>query len=259
MPVEAPTSHAYVQIQSLTKSFDGDPPVLQGIDLTVAEGEFISLIGPSGCGKTTLLRILAGLEVEYTGTVTVNNKAPENDGKNSFFIFQEPTLLPWLKVQANVELALKIKDVPDDQRRLKVDEMIRLVGLEEARNKYPRQLSGGMAMRVSIARALSTSPRILYMDEPFGALDEMTRDRLNEDLLRIRQDDPFTAFYVTHSVAEAVFLSTKIVVLAADPGRIEQVIEVPFIYPRTAELREKQDYLELLAQTSHALRGTEKQ
>jgi len=172
-----------------------------------------------------------------------------------FFVFQDPNLLPWRRVAANVDLPLMLRGDAAAGRKSRVAEMVKLVGLEGAEQKYPWQLSGGMRMRVSIARALSVAPRILLLDEPFGALDEMTRDRLNEDLLTIRQADPFTAFFVTHSVMEAVFLSSKIVVLSANPGRVAAVVDVPFGYPRPPELRESVEYLELLARTTKLLRA----
>ena len=180
---------------------------------------------------------------------------PVNAREEMFFVFQDANLLPWRRVAANVELPLLLRGDTAYHREARVREMLQIVGLEAAAGKYPWQLSGGMKMRVSIARALSVAPAILLLDEPFGALDEMTRDQLNEDLLRIRQRDAFTAFFVTHSVTEAVFLSTRIVVLSANPGRIAGVIPVPFAYPRTAELRETPEFLKLLAETSHALRA----
>jgi len=255
MPSQVSAKSAFVQIQSLGMSFENGSPVLEDINLDIEEDEFVTLIGPSGCGKSTLLRILSGLISSYRGSVTLSGRNPSDAGEDSFSVFQDPTLLPWLRVQANVELPLKLKGVPKEQRQKKANEMIELVGLEDAKRKFPWQLSGGMAMRVSIARALPTSPKILLMDEPFGALDEMKRDRLHEDLLTIRIKDPFTCFYVTHSVAEALFLSTKVVVLSTNPGRIETIIEVPFSYPRQAALRERPEFLELLAKTTHALRA----
>lgn len=244
----------FVRLAGLEKRFGSGPPVLEGIDLDVARGEFISFIGPSGCGKSTLLRLIAGLTAPTRGELVVDGLTPENAREEIFFVFQDANLLPWRRVAANVELPLLLRGDPTDRRADRVRAMLDLVGLSSAAQKFPWQLSGGMKMRVSIARALSVAPRILLLDEPFGALDEMTRDQLNEDLLAIRERDAFTAFFVTHSVAEAVFLSTRIVVLSANPGRIAQVIAVPFAFPRPAELRETPEFLRLLATTSHALR-----
>ncbi len=237
-----------VRLERVGKRFDGGRPVVEEVTLNAAEGEFISFIGPSGCGKSTLLRMIAGLIHPTAGRIEV-------DDRGAFLVFQEPNLLPWRRVAANVELPLMLRGEPRSERNPRVREMLALVGLADAGDLFPWQLSGGMRMRVSIARALSVAPRLLLLDEPFGALDEMTRDRLNEDLLTIRQRDPFTAFFVTHSVAEAVFLSTRIVVLAADPGRIADVIDVPFAYPRAAELREQPDFLRLLASATASLRA----
>ncbi len=249
------TNPPIVRIDNIGKRFGTGPLVLDGINLAVDRGEFISFIGPSGCGKSTLLRLIAGLTDASTGSLVVDGMTPVNAREEMFFVFQDANLLPWRRVAANVELPLLLRGDTAYHREARVREMLQIVGLEAAAGKYPWQLSGGMKMRVSIARALSVAPAILLLDEPFGALDEMTRDQLNEDLLRIRQRDAFTAFFVTHSVTEAVFLSTRIVVLSANPGRIAGVIPVPFAYPRTAELRETPEFLKLLAETSHALRA----
>jgi len=249
----------FVSIESLEKRFGNGPVVLEDIDLEAKQGDFISLLGPSGCGKSTLLKSLCGLLEITSGSILIDGMTPENAREIAFFIFQEPSLLPWQRVTGNVELPLRIKGESKERRRKKSTEMIELVGLTPAAQKFPWQLSGGMKMRVSIARALTTSPSLLLLDEPFGALDEMTRDRLNEDLLKIREVDPFTAFFVTHSVAEAVFLSSKIVILSANPGRVAEVIDVPFPFPRTAPLRESQEYLEVLAKATHALRAVEEE
>lgn len=244
-----------VRLDAVGKRFGTGAPVLEGIDLSVAPGEFVSFIGPSGCGKSTLLRLIAGLAAPTAGTLVVDGMKPEDAREEVFFVFQDATLLPWRRVAANVELPLLLRRDPTEKRRERVAAMLELVGLAAAADKFPWQLSGGMRMRVSIARALSVAPRILLLDEPFGALDEMTRDQLNEDLLAIRARDPFTAFFVTHSVAEAVFLSTRIVVLSANPGRLHRIIDVPFPYPRTPEVRESKAFLELLAETAHELRA----
>ncbi len=244
-----------IRFSNVRKQYPKGPLVLDDIDLTVERNEFITFIGPSGCGKSTILKLLAGLTPLTSGELIIDGMIPENAREETFFVFQEANLLPWLRVQQNVEVPMRLAGESRERRTAKADEMIRLVGLQEARRKFPWQLSGGMRMRVSLARALSLSPRILLLDEPFGALDEMTRDRLNEELLEIRQRDPFTAFFVTHSVAEAVFLSSRIIVLSANPGRIAQVIEIPFEFPRHAELRESEEYLHWLGVATHALRS----
>ena len=246
-----------VRFEDLCQRYGNGPLVLDKLNLEVKKGEFISFVGPSGCGKSTILKTLCGLTFHTSGSITIDGMQPKEARESTFFIFQDANLLPWLRVQANTELPLRIKGVSKERRHQKAKEMIDLVGLSHATRHFPWQLSGGMRMRVSIARALSVSPSILLLDEPFGALDEMTRDRLNEDLLRIREEDPFTAFFVTHSVAEAVFLSTRIVVLSVNPGRIQHILDVPFAYPRSAELRESAEYLELLAKATHALRSVE--
>ena len=249
-------SHPQVIFDSLNKRYGDGPLILEDINFKVSAGEFISLIGPSGCGKSTLLKVISGLATMTEGKVVVDGMTPENARSEMAYIFQEANLLPWLRVQSNVELALKVQGKVDKHRRKEIaDRMIDLVGLGKASRSFPRQLSGGMRMRVSIARALSLSPRILLLDEPFGALDEMTRDRLNEELLEIREKEKWTAFFVTHSVSEAVFLSSRIVVLSANPGRVSEIIEVPFGYPRTAELRETTEFLDLVRRTSKALRA----
>jgi NitT/TauT family transport system ATP-binding protein len=247
-----------VKIGRVGKRFGTGPLVLDGIDLTVGRGEFVSLIGPSGCGKSTLLRLIAGLTAASTGEIVIDGMTPENARELMFFVFQDANLLPWRRVAENVELPLLLRGDAAERRQERVARMLEVVGLSAAAQKFPWQLSGGMRMRVSIARALSVAPKILLLDEPFGALDEMTRDKLNEDLLALRQTDPFTAFFVTHSVTEAVFLSTRIVVLSANPGRIATVIDVPFAYPRTAELRETPEFLQLLATTARELRAVRK-
>jgi NitT/TauT family transport system ATP-binding protein len=248
------TSPPLVKINRLSKRFGTGPMVLEGIDLTVERGEFITFIGPSGCGKSTLLRLIAGLTAPTAGELVVDGMTPENARELMFFVFQDANLLPWWRVAENVDLPLRLRGDPAARRQERVARMLEVVGLADAAQKFPWQLSGGMRMRVSIARALSVAPQILLLDEPFGALDEMTRDTLNEDLLAIRERDPFTGFFVTHSVTEAVFLSTRIVVLSANPGRVAQVVEVPFAFPRKAVLRETPSFLELLATTGRALR-----
>lgn len=253
--MDANTSHVVFRVVS--KRFGDGPRVLADVDLTVNPGEFVSLIGPSGCGKSTLLRLIAGLSAVSTGEILVDGKPPVRGQAGTAFIFQEPTLLPWLNVQSNIEVPLRLRGSPGAERRRLSNEMLQLVRLGDARRKYPRQLSGGMKMRVSVARALALSPRLLLMDEPFGALDEMTRQHLNEELLELRQQQKWTALFVTHSVAEAVFLSSRVLIMAARPGRIVADIAVPFSFPRAPDMRERSEYHELIGRVSHELRATE--
>ncbi len=253
---DSPSTPPFISLTDVTKTWASGSTVLDRVLLTVAKGDFISLIGPSGCGKSTLLKLLSGLSPLTSGRITLDGMAPDAAREIMSFIFQDATLLPWRTVLGNVELGLELeRKTTREQRRAKCADLLKLVGLADVASHYPRQLSGGMKMRVSIARALATRPKILLMDEPFGALDEMTRDFLNEEVLRLRENDRFTTFFVTHSVAEAVFLSTRIIVLRAKPGRIEREIPVPFPFPRTASLRSAPEYLALVGEVSAALRA----
>jgi NitT/TauT family transport system ATP-binding protein len=249
----APEQRPYVTVEGLGKTFPNGLNVLQNVSFRAMSGDFISLIGPSGCGKSTILRLLAGLTEKTSGTIAIEGLTPHNAREITSFVFQEATLLPWRTVKKNVALTLELEGVPRDKQNEKVDALLKLVGLEEFSRLYPRQLSGGMKMRVSIARALASSPRLLLMDEPFGALDEMTRNRLNEELLRLKQQQQWTAFFVTHSVAEAVFLSNRVLIMAARPGRIHREIAIDLPPVRTAETRESANYLELIGKVSAAL------
>jgi NitT/TauT family transport system ATP-binding protein len=246
-----------VEFRDVTKRFGDGPLVLDRITLSAQPREFISLIGPSGCGKSTLLRLLAGLSPINSGTLNVAGHTPQDAAAELAFVFQEPTLLPWLNVANNVQVPLKLRSVAARERTATRERVLELVRLSEKAAAYPRQLSGGQKMRVSLARALALSPKILLLDEPFGALDEMTREHLNEELLAIREREAWTAFFVTHSVAEAVFLSTRIVVLAANPGRIHTQLEVPLAWPRTAETRLSREYHDIVTQVSRILRSVE--
>lgn len=230
--------------------------VLEGINLSVEQGEFVSIIGPSGCGKSTLLKLVAGLSSCSKGEIQVNGMTPANAREIVSFVFQDATLLPWRTVQKNVALALELEGRTRDEIAATTERLLHLVGLSHVAGHYPRQLSGGMKMRASIARALATKPRILLMDEPFAALDEMTRDRMNEELLRLRAEQNWTALFVTHSVAEAVFLSSRVVVLAPHPGRMAHSVTVDLPYPRTAEIRDSAAFDDLVNRTSKLLRET---
>ncbi len=246
-----------VQLRAATKRFGAGPVVLEQITLEVRPGEFVSLIGPSGCGKSTLLRLVSALSPATSGDLRVDGTTPARAREHLAFVFQEPTLLPWLTAAENVALPLRLRGAPAAARRARAAELLALVRLRDAGELYPRQLSGGMKMRVSIARALSREPRILLLDEPFGALDDITRNHLNEELLGWREKTPFTALFVTHSVAEAVFLSSRIVVLAANPGRIAAEVPVDFGYPRAAALREQPEYFAKVAEVSRLLHVVE--
>ncbi|HZP61332.1 MAG TPA: ABC transporter ATP-binding protein [Opitutaceae bacterium] len=246
-----------VEFRDVAKRYGNGPTVLQGISFAAQPGDFIALIGPSGCGKSTLLRLIAGLSPVSGGTATVEGAPPENAPPDLAFIFQEPTLLPWLTAAKNVEVPLRLRRAPTATRTRACRDALTLVGLAGRERAYPRQLSGGQKMRVSIARALSLAPKILLLDEPFGALDEITREHLNEELLAIRQQQGWTAFFVTHSVAEAVFLSNRLFVFAANPGRLHGEIRIDLPYPRTAETRLSHAYQERVAEISRLLRSIE--
>jgi NitT/TauT family transport system ATP-binding protein len=249
------TAVPQIEFMSVSKRYTNTGMVLAGVDLTVFKGEFVSLIGPSGCGKSTVLKLISGLTSPTLGTIKVDGMTPKDARETVSYIFQDATLLPWRPVEQNIGLGLELGGVGKMRRREKTTALLKLVGLEHVAKVYPRELSGGMKMRVSIARALATSPKLLLMDEPFAALDEMSRDRLNEELLRLRDEQKWTAVFVTHSVEEAVFLSSRIIVLAPNPGRIHEVFAIELPFPRTAALRETPEFGALVAQVSHTLRG----
>ncbi len=244
-----------IALQGITKRYRNAALALESLSLTVNRGEFVTLLGPSGCGKSTLLKIVSGLSPVNEGAVRVNGMTPQNAREMMSFIFQDATLLPWRTVEQNVGLGLELEHAARPLRKDRVAEMLGLVGLSHVAQCYPRQLSGGMKMRVSIARALVSRPRILLMDEPFAALDEMTRDRLNEELLRLYVEQKWTVLFVTHSVAEAVFLSSRVVILAAHPGRVAHEIPIDLPWPRTAALRESMEFEQAVTQASRTLRG----
>jgi NitT/TauT family transport system ATP-binding protein len=244
-----------IELSGVSKRYRNAAIALEDVSLTVERGEFVTFLGPSGCGKSTLLRVVSGLSAVSEGTVRVNGMTPENAREMMSFIFQDATLLPWRTVEQNVGLGLELEYAARAVRKERVARMLELVGLDHAGQRYPRQLSGGMKMRVSIARALVSRPRILLMDEPFAALDEMTRDRMNEELLRLYAEQKWTVLFVTHSVAEAVFLSSRIVILAAHPGRVAHGLRVDLPWPRTAETRESKAFEEMVTSASRMLRG----
>ena len=237
-----------IELNGLGKRFPEGPPVLKDINLKAKPGEIVSIVGPSGCGKSTLLRMIAGLT-----DITEGQLSCSSESLRPAFIFQDATLLPWLNVQGNIELPLKLKHAAKEDRQKVAQDWARRVGLEEVNDYYPRQLSGGMRMRVSIARALGLSPNLLLLDEPFGALDAITRNRLNEVLLNLHREAGWTAFFVTHSVSEAVFLSHQIVILSKTPGTIISTIRNPLAFPRDAHTRESMEFQQCVAETFAAL------
>jgi len=229
---------------------------LQDINLSVQPGEFVSLIGPSGCGKSTLLRLIANLIEPTGGALEVNGKVPSQArlDRDYGMVFQAATLYKWRTIAKNVQLPLEIMGYPRGERRRRAQQMLDMVELNEFGGHYPRQLSGGMQQRVAIARALVFEPSLLLMDEPFGALDEFTRERMNLELLRIWQQTQTTVVFVTHSIAEAVFLSGRIVVMSPRPGRISEIVEVDLPYPRDFETREDPRYFETVTAVRELLR-----
>jgi len=248
-----------VELHGVNKTFTakrGSVIALQDIDLTIERGEFVALIGPSGCGKSTLLRIIADLLAPTSGDVSVNGKPARRARLDQDYgiAFQQAGLLDWRTVLANVELPLELHGVGRAQRRARAQELLDLVGLADFGSHRPPQLSGGMQQRVAIARALAESPALLLMDEPFGALDEMTRERMQSELVRIAGETGAAVVFVTHSIPEAVFLSHRVVVMSPRPGRISQVVDVP-LGPRTDDTREAPAFYAAITQVREALRG----
>ena len=247
-----------VEIKGLTKQFaQGNVVALQDIDLAIEPGEFVSLIGPSGCGKSTLLRVIGDLIEPTSGTVTVNGKTARQArvDRDYGIVFQDAVLFDWRTVAKNIALPLELLGWDRGRRQQRVDEMLRLVELGGFGDHHPWQLSGGMQMRVAIARALAFEPALLLMDEPFGALDEMTRERLNIELLEIWRRMQSTVVFVTHSISEAVFLSTRVIVMSPRPGRIAGSVVVDLPQPRTNDTREETRFFELVTEVRELLRG----
>jgi len=228
--------------------FPDGTQALSGISFSVGAGEFVTVVGPSGCGKSTLLRIASGLTLHTSGTLHV-------DREHLAYVFQDPTLLPWRTVEKNVELVAELHGLPKAERLARARNAIELVGLGGFEDKYPKQLSGGMKMRASLARSLVLDPNLFLFDEPFGALDEITRERLNDQLLQLFEYEGFASLFITHSIYEAVFLSTRVLVMSARPGRIVGDFQVHFPYPRRPELRFEPAFAELAGAVSAALRG----
>ena len=247
MAVTAMPTTAALSFTGVEKRFPDGTVALRDVDLSIAAGEFVTVVGPSGCGKSTLLRIASGLTAASAGTSEVGTKRVG-------YVFQDATLLPWRNVQANVELLSELDGMPKQQRTSVAAAAIDLVGLKGFEKHLPRALSGGMKMRASLARSLTLDPELFLFDEPFGALDEITRERLNDELLRLFVAKGFAALFITHSVNEAVYLSTRVLVMSGRPGRIVGDYEVPFAYPREPELRFTPEFGELAGRVSASLR-----
>jgi NitT/TauT family transport system ATP-binding protein len=240
------TADSALSFRHISMTFPDGTHALEDVTFDVSKGEFVTLVGPSGCGKSTILRIAAGLLTQTSGTVDV-------DRERLGYVFQDATLLPWRTVAQNVALFAELHSVPPEERRRLVADAIALVGLEGFEDHYPKALSGGMRMRASLARTLTLEPPVFLFDEPFGAVDEITRSRLNEETLALFARERFAGLFVTHSIAEAVFLSTRVLVMSSRPGTIVEAFDVPFEYPRTPELRFGADFAELSGRVSHAL------
>lgn len=240
-----------LQMAGISKVFNGTVTALNGMNLTLNEGDFLSLLGPSGCGKSTALRLIAGLMRPTTGRIIWNG---QHDRGDIGVVFQEPTLMPWATVAKNVWLPFRLRGQSFASVQDRVANALALVGLDKFHDAYPRELSGGMKMRVSIARAFVTNPRLILMDEPFAALDEITRQKLNDDLLELKTKIGCTVIFVTHSVFESVFLSDRIIVMAARPGRVVQELNVNAAYPRDMAFRTSPDYAAHTQVVSEALR-----
>lgn len=242
-----------IDLQNIAKTYDSGTLALQGVSTSIAQGSFVSLLGPSGCGKSTLLRIIAGLIAPSSGHVywkADNGTRPSNIG----FVFQDATLMPWANVFDNVYLPLKLRGKPAKEVASQIATALARVGLSDFAKAYPRELSGGMKMRVSIARALVTRPSILLMDEPFAALDEFTREKLDDDLLALWQAENWTVIFVTHSIYESVYLSERVLVMGARPGRILHDVTIDRPYPRDRAFRTTPSYVQHCAKISNALR-----
>jgi NitT/TauT family transport system ATP-binding protein len=241
------SSDTLLDFSNVAMQFPNGTIALQNVDLTVKKGEFVTVVGPSGCGKSTLLRIASGLEKASEGTAEV-------DTKRIGYVFQDATLLPWRTVNDNVELLAELNGVGKAERAQKAKEAIQLVGLSGFEKNLPKQLSGGMKMRTSLARSLTLDPELFLFDEPFGALDEITRERLNDELLRLFVEKQFAGLFITHSVSEAVYLSTRVIVMSGRPGSIVDTFDVPFPMPRDPDIRFTSEFAELVGEVSHALR-----
>ncbi|MCR5047092.1 MAG: ABC transporter ATP-binding protein [Treponema sp.] len=258
-PSSAPVKITVQNLSVVYKATDkkNETVALKGVNLDIKNGEFISLVGPSGCGKTTLLRVISGLVPSTTGRVFIDGLTPQEARVSKEFgiVFQSPVLMDWRTIRRNICLPLELMKMPKPQRTKTVDEMLDIVGLQDFGHHYPRELSGGMQQRVGIARALALNPNVLFMDEPFSALDEFTKERLHEDLLRIWRKTRKTIIFVTHSIQEAVFLSDRVVVFSPHPGRITSIVDIDIPRPRNLETKNSRRFTELVAEVRGGFEG----
>ena len=236
-----------LSLHDITMTFPDGTRAIDGVDLSIERGEFVTIVGPSGCGKSTLLRIISGLQQPTSGSC-------ELDSKSLGYVFQDSVLLPWRNVRKNVELNAELQGVPKERRQESAQKAINLVKLNDHATKFPHQLSGGMKMRCSLARSLVSQPQVFLFDEPFGALDEMTREHLNDELLNIFLQEKFSGLFITHSIQEAVFLSTRVIVMSSQPGRFIAEHKIDFAFPRVPDIRYSAEFAELCGRISHDLK-----
>lgn len=247
-----------ISMKNVSKVYDNGHTAVQNVDLTIKEGDFVSFVGPSGCGKSTIFKMVAGLTTITEGHIHLFNKeidSSDRDSRDLAYVFQDATLLPWLNVEKNVRMPLTFQSIKKEEQNKMVQETLELVGLKGYERAMPRELSGGMKMRVSIARALVSKPKLLLMDEPFGALDEITRQNLQEELLRIWNTQKMTVLFITHNVFESVYLSNRVAVMTASPGKVDDVIDIPLSYPRNSDVRTAPEFSNLVAEISEKLKN----
>ncbi|MGP7818141.1 ABC transporter ATP-binding protein [Niallia sp. 01092] len=257
LDVEQISNRNIVHLKNVNKVYLNGKTAVQNVNLNIQQGEFVSFVGPSGCGKSTIFKMISGLIEHTEGELQILGTSPRLAQKESTdvsFVFQDATLLPWRNVMDNVMLPLEFRPIPKAEKREMAEKVLKMVGLEDYRKALPRELSGGMKMRVSIARALIAKPKLLLMDEPFGALDEITRQKLQAELLKIWEQEKMTVLFITHNVFEAVYLSTKIAVMTPSPGKVENMVAVDLPFPREAELRTDHKFSDIAAKVSHYLK-----
>lgn len=252
---DAQSANHIIRIEHLDFAYSSGPLIVEDFDLAIQDQEFITIVGASGCGKSTLLNILAGLLPPSNGKVYLRGKEITRPGPDRAMVFQDDAVFPWYTVRDNVEYGLKIQKHPASVRKELVNHYLDLVGLRDAQNLFPRQLSGGMRKRVDVARAVATKPEVLLMDEPFAALDVLTKERLQEEFLNIWNDNRMTVVFVTHDLEEALYMSDRVVVMRSQPGRVQRVVSVPFSRPRDTDLKTTAKFQDMRRDLGHVLTG----